>query len=214
MTVFESLPLVDGVVVANASGSIVFWSRAAEALFGYASEEASSLDVARLFDAWPAAPATLIARRKDGSTFLAEVTIDSIDDATSVITIRDRWGDEALESIEELDDIGVFDRDLVGDDLRWSEQLFHIHGLPPAPHPPALEELRARVVEEDRARVLATLDDAIRMQAALRVDYRFRRGEGDLRKLRVIGRVVADETGRALRIYGSVRDITEGERRR
>src|SRR5437870_3219277 len=95
MTVVESLPLIDGVLVADtANDSIVFWSRAAEALFGYAAEEALALDATKLFDQWPPASSLITARYKDGTTFLAEVTVASLDIGTSLITVRDIWGDE------------------------------------------------------------------------------------------------------------------------
>src|SRR5438105_837831 len=211
MTLVESLPLIDGVVVAVADGSIVYWSRSAEALFGYAVDEALTLDVSALFDQWPPASACATARRKDGTSFLAEVTVDSLDEGTAVITVRDLWGDEALSAIDEIDDVGAFDRDLVEDSSRWSEEVFRIFGLPPATRPPTIDELRERIIEEDRARFAATLDEAIRTRAPLRMQYRIRRGESEVRTLRATAKVIADEDCRPLRIYGSVRDITDAQ---
>ena len=211
MTLPESLPLIDALVVADANGSIIFWSRAAQALFGHSAAEAATLDVSALFDEWPPHSLFVMACRKGGATFLAEVTVDSFEETKILIGVRDVWGDESLSTVEELDDVGVFDRDLVNDDSRWSDEVFRIYGLPAAEQPPPLDELRAQVVEEDRARFVSTVENAIRTRAPIEMQYRIRRGEGEVRTLRATGRVAVDARGQPVRIFGSVRDITDAQ---
>src|SRR6185295_18558189 len=126
MTLVETLPLIDGVLVADANGSVVFWNRAAEVLFGYPAEEALQLGVAALLGIWPPASSFVTARRKDGTTFLAEIVVDWLEQALALISIRDAWGDEALSLINELDDVGAFDRDLVKGESRPSDEPFRI----------------------------------------------------------------------------------------
>jgi PAS domain-containing protein len=207
MTVVESLPLIDGVVLVSPADSILYWSRSAEALFGYSSEEILGHDVRDLFEEWPVQSPIVAARRKDGSSFLAEVTRDVLEIA-SVVTVRDIWGDEALKTIDELENVGTYERDLITGATRWSEELFDIYDLPRDSRPLSADEARRRVFDEDRARVAGAVEESIRTHAPLRVRYRIRRGS-ETRTLLATGNIVVDESGRALRVYGSVRDVSD-----
>jgi len=179
MTVLQSLPFIDGVVLVSPQDSILFWSRSAEALFGYSSDEILGHDVRELFGEWPVKSPIVEARRKDKSSFLAEVTCE-VAEVASVVTVRDIWGDEVLETIDELEHVGAYERDLTSGATRWSSDL-DIH-------------------DEDRSRVIALVEESIRRRAPLPVRYR---------TLLATGRLVADDNGRALRIYGSVREASE-----
>ena len=121
----------------------------------------ASEQVARFRSGGSCASACATARRKDGTSFLAEVTVDSLDEGTALITVRDLWGDEALSAIDEIDDVGAFDRDLVEDSSRWSEEVFRIFGLPPATRPPAIDELRERIIETFRAHGMAVVSQLV-----------------------------------------------------
>jgi signal transduction histidine kinase len=207
MTIVESLPLIDGVVLVGANDSILFWSRSAEALFGYESDEILGHNVRALFHDWPLSAPIVTAYRKDESSFLAEVTCEAGGD-TSVITVRDIWGDEALDTIEELEHVGTFERDLIDSASRWSDEVFEIYGLPRRSRVPTFDEVRRFVVEEDRARFVGAVEESIRTHEPLRVQYRIRRGGGETRTLVATGKLVTDDAGRAIRLYGSVRDVT------
>jgi len=207
MTVVESLPLIDGVVLSGPTGSILFWSRAAEALFGYSPNEIVGHDIRELFEAWPLTSPIVEARRKDGSSFLAEVTCEILEIA-SVVTVRDIWGDEALDTVDELQKVGAYERDLITGATRWSEEVFEIYDLPRDSRSLTVDEVRRLIVDEDRPRFVSAVEESIRTHEPLRIRYRIHRG-AETRTLVATGKLVVDDSGRAIRLYGSVRDVSE-----
>src|SRR5438309_2539995 len=191
-----------GVVAVDAENRIVVWSRSAEGLFGYTTAEMTGRDVAVLFEAWTPLGVEAIAQRKGGTTFHAAIEIDRGESGVSLITVRDASRARVFAEAEALAEIGSFERDLVGGDDRWSEELFRIFGLPPRQKPPPISEVKSFVIEEDRDRLTADLDLAIPEHNPLHPTYRIRRPDGQLRALRVHGSVLADGEGRAVRIIG------------
>jgi two-component system, cell cycle sensor histidine kinase and response regulator CckA len=210
MALVEPPAPIFGVVAVDDENRIAVWSRSAEGLFDYTAAEMSGRDVAVLFDGWPPANGEAVARRKRGTTFNAAIEIDKGENGYSLITVRDASRARLLAEAEALAEIGSFERDLVGGEDRWSEQLFRIFGLPPRQKPPPISEVTSLIVDEDRARFGADLESAIRDHNPLRLTYRIRRPDGELRTLRVHGSVLTDVEGRAVRIIGNVLDVTAG----
>jgi two-component system cell cycle sensor histidine kinase/response regulator CckA len=208
MALVDSPAPVFGVVAVDDENRILVWSRSAEGLFGYTAPEMAGRDAGILFDGLPPTRGEAVARRKRGTTFSAAIEIDEGENGSSLITVRDASRARLLEEAEALAEIGSFDRDLVGGDDRWSEQMFRIFGLPPRPKPPPIDEVSSLIVEEDRDRLAEDLDSAIREHNPLHLTYRIRRPDGELRALRVHASVLADVEGHPQRIIGNVLDVT------
>ena len=112
--------------------------------------------------------------------------------------------------------VGIFERALNQDDAYWSEECFHLYGLPPSSRPPTWSELLGRVHPDDRQMFTRQWDEL--KQSEQFVDSEFRIVRADLpagrqeRWLLTRGRLDAGSDGRPARVVGVAIDITERKR--
>jgi PAS domain S-box-containing protein len=120
-----------------------------------------------------------------------------------------RENKKRLREVERLANIGHWERDLVHDHIIWSEQTAHIFGWTPTNPQFGQAELERLIHPEDRpvqkAALHAVLHDHIRYD----VKYRIIRPDGQIRFVHVRDEVKYDKSGRPIRIFGTVQDITE-----
>jgi PAS domain S-box-containing protein len=154
---------------------------------------------------------------------LFEFRIDSADDAvrlamfltasliaTLLTTKRMRAEQELgesnarLEEAQQIAHVGWWDRDLITGRVTVSDEVVRILGTRPVG--PWLELIHP----EDRARVADAAAAAVRPGGArYDVEYRVLRPDGALRVVHSRGKVTWDDSGRPLRKFGVLQDITE-----
>jgi PAS domain S-box-containing protein len=120
--------------------------------------------------------------------------------------------EERLRLAVEATGLGLFDRDLLTGELRWSAPTKAIFGLP-ADRPVTFELFLAMIHPEDRERIGAAVDRALDPATASDYDAEFRcvRGDGTTRWVHAKGRAVFEGHGagrRAIRFVGTTQDIT------
>ena len=108
--------------------------------------------------------------------------------------------------------IGTWHLDLRTGVATYDESLNCIFGLPAVETQTSLEDRLARIHQDDRARVKAVIDDAIRRHGEFTLEFRVVRPDGTTRWLRDRGRIVVDDQGSPLVATGAVMDITERRR--
>ena len=116
---------------------------------------------------------------------------------------------ERIAQTERLGNLGWVEWDLVSGHTAWSDELYRIYDRDPALGPLSNDELSAMTVPEDQP---------IRLQAARTfaagqttdVTYRIRVG-GRTKHVRTVVDAVRDGSGRPLKIYGIVQDVTARE---
>ena len=115
---------------------------------------------------------------------------------------------ETLAAAQRIAKLGSWEWDLQADSLRWSEQLFEILGVPKntAPH---YDAYMARVHPDDRERMLEDLRLSMLSQPELDHEYRLVLPGGVVKMVHAQGVWTRDEEGRAVRLAGTVHDITE-----
>ena len=96
-------------------------------------------------------------------------------------------------------------------ELLWSDNLFRLCGLEVGAIVPSPEFVLERVHPDDLDTVVATLD-ALSDGESRSVEYRFRRGDGEVVFLRATIALIAESTAGNLRIIGSVQDLTTQRR--
>jgi PAS domain S-box-containing protein len=166
--------------------------------------------------------------RADGTTIDVDVTthdtvingracrIAQMNDITERIAAERarQASEEHLRAATRLAQLGSWSRDLVTGVCVWSPELFAMFGLPTTPDgagdAPSLALFLERVVPDDRARVLAQMDAAVRDRSRFTLRYRVL-VDGKVRSIAEVGAVACDEHGQPLRIFGSSQDITAYE---
>ena len=104
----------------------------------------------------------------------------------------------------------VWDWDLVSGTIWWNENLKEVFGIEPDALGSSLEAWSSRLHPEDRQRVLDGLETAIAGDAESWSDeYRFTHGNGDIVYVLDRGRIMRDTDGRAVRMLGSMIDLTD-----
>lgn len=117
-----------------------------------------------------------------------------------------------LELATEASGIGVWDWDLLTDEMVYSERTKEIAGLP-AGEPVTFEMVRSITHPEDLTSTLPqmqrAIDPAIRDRAPY--EYRIVRSDGEVRWVLAHGQAIFHE-GRAVRYVGTIQDITDQRR--
>lgn len=116
---------------------------------------------------------------------------------------------ERLKLATDAAGVGVWDYDLENGRLTWDDTMFTIFGQNPADFSSRYDAWRCRVLAEDLQGAEAALQTAINGGAPFNTSFRIRRGDGEVRIIRGVGRVHCNETGRPVRIIGINEDITE-----
>lgn len=91
----------------------------------------------------------------------------------------------------------------------WSAEVYRIHGLDPACHTPTLENALNLYHPEDRQRIAAIVENAVRTGQTFEFDARIIRGHGEARHVRSRGMTMADEAGEPVSLFGVFIDITD-----
>jgi PAS domain S-box-containing protein len=116
---------------------------------------------------------------------------------------------ENLARAQRVASLGSFDRDLVTGRSEWSEEFMRIWGVDDAASEDTAEFLVAMVHPEDREKFLAGRAAAINNEPVPPLDFRITRPDGESRVLHREYGAILDDRGRAVRLFGTVQDVTE-----
>ena len=117
-----------------------------------------------------------------------------------------------MAEMQQLARIGNWEFDLVHDKILWSEETFRIFGLSPGAEEPDFADVLLAIDSEDRAGFDAAIQRAIAEREPYDLDLRIRTPEGTLKFIHAQGSAVHDAAGNAIRLIGTVLDITERKR--
>ncbi len=161
--------------------------------------------------------------RLDGSPFEARLAGRSLQmegfHAASIWVIEDvseqqqaelaiRQAQDRLELAQEAGKIGVFDVDLLNDQVLWSEKLVAMFGLPPGASVRTRRDWMERLHPDDRDRAAAHFSDSLRGAGTdLRDSWRIVRPDGEVRWFLSAARIFRNEVGLAVRVVGVNVDI-------
>jgi len=231
----------DIIVLADGGGNLVEVNEQALRTYGYTREEMLTLKIEALRDSGSlpeppggAAPQASLEgsvfeemhRRRDGTTFPAEVSMKTVDiegGEHQLGIIRDiterRRSEEALrrtalrlDFAQTAAKAGVWDWDFATGDLMWSPRMFDLFGLDPENASPSFEMWRSILHPEDREAAELRIEQALALRTTLDSDYRVVLPGGEVRWINALGRAEYDGEGRPLRMVGICLDITERRR--
>jgi len=114
-----------------------------------------------------------------------------------------------LARTEAVAHVGSWEWEAEGDKVTWSEELFRIFGLEPAPEAPSFTEHQAFYVPEDRVRLVKAVEECLMNRVPYDLEVSIIRADGQLRHCVVRGFPEHGADGTVNRLYGSLHDITE-----
>ena len=104
---------------------------------------------------------------------------------------------------------GAWEWDAATDDIVWSPEMFAITGLASEAGAPGLETYLTMIEKMDRGKAVSDLKAALDGNGPFTTEFRIRRTDGAMIWLSISGVVEHVETGKPLRAYGILQDITE-----
>lgn len=114
-----------------------------------------------------------------------------------------------LKVAQQLANLGYWERDLITDRITWSEGTLRIFGQPlhyDSVNQAGLERL---IHPNDVQLQRSAMYKALHGDRLYEVEYRIVRPAGDIRWVHVCDQVENDSSGRPIRLFGTVQDITE-----
>jgi PAS domain S-box-containing protein len=119
-----------------------------------------------------------------------------------------RSSEHRLRLALEAGQMGWWEWDLATDGIHWSESLEVLNGLEPGSFGGTFADFIATVHPDDRDDVAAMTDSAM-TSGKSEITYRIVRPDGAVRWIEDMGKVLYDGNGRAIKMIGVERDITE-----
>lgn len=115
-----------------------------------------------------------------------------------------------LLEAQKIASVGSWERDLLTGDLHWTEEMFHIVGVPiDTCSVIARKMLYRQIPVSERTMVESVMEQAIRTCSEFDFEHQIIRSDGAVRHLHVRGYATPDEHGEARKIFGTTHDITD-----
>lgn len=145
----------------------------------------------------------------------AAAVIGTIRDITTEFTQREALAESErhLRTAQRLAKVGSFSWDLRTNELRWSDEVYRMYGIPEG-QPVTIEQLVDLTVRDDRGAFAERIQSA-RSRAADRSfgldveEHRIVRPDGQVRFVQSASEVELDPRGTPIRLVGTLRDVTE-----
>jgi len=128
------------------------------------------------------------------------------------IEIKLKTNEIQLTEAQHIANLGSWEWDVLTNKVRWSDELFSIFGLQPQESGATFETFLTFVHPDDRKIAESAIAQAFEDKVFPQYEYRITRPNGTLRVLQANGQVSDDETGRIIKMVGTVLDITERKR--
>jgi PAS domain S-box-containing protein len=123
-----------------------------------------------------------------------------------------RQAEETLALAQRIAHLGNWEWDLGADELRWSDEIHRIFGTESGVFEVTHRTFLARVHPRDRSLVRRAAVATIHGRQPFHIEHRIVRPDGSERFVEEQGEVLRDDRGRALRMIGTVLDITDRKR--
>ena len=123
-----------------------------------------------------------------------------------------RESEAKLKEAQRIAKIGYWEIDIAADHITWSEETWRIFGLPPQDRPLRKAELLAMIHPDDRPIRQQAFDRAVRERQPYNAEYRIIPPNGEIRFIQIRDEIVFDPSGRPVRMFGTVQDVTERKR--
>ncbi len=146
----------------------------------------------------------------DGAPCLVGVGIDVSDLRRTERLLLNSESD--LEKVQSIAHLGSWELDIASRTLTWSDEVFHIFGCVPGSFAPSYERFLSFVHPDDRDRMEEAQGHALKGDRELNLEHRIVRPDGVVRWVHELGKLERDAAGRAVRLLGTIHDISVHKR--
>ncbi len=115
---------------------------------------------------------------------------------------------DSLAKAQWIAHVGNWDWDIVADELTWSDEMYRIFGLNPSDSPGNFKSFITHIHPADLSTVRRSITRAISETGSYQLDHRVVRPDGEERTVIDQGEVFYDTGGKAVRMVGTLSDIT------
>jgi len=163
--------------------------------------------------------------RKDGSIIYISMLTESVrkDDGTIdylVAFFRDitkrklsetelRKSEARLRKAQHIAHLGFWEIDLISDELFFSDEIFSICALDRSKFDNSRSIFSKMIHPDDYGRVKQERQDSIKTGIPFNTEYRIIRADGEVRYVHSQGEVIRNDQGEAIRMVGTLQDITD-----
>jgi len=163
--------------------------------------------------------------RKDGGVLRVNLTASAILDADGIpcqvlcvfedftvlmLALDELQRDEALlAEAQRIARLGSWERDLITNTIRWSDEFYRIIGIEPHSVPASLEAFLRHVDPNDLQRVRQKVEEAQRKGISNSIDFQIFLSDGTKRMIHSRTEVQRDSLGSAVLLRGTIQDITD-----
>lgn len=137
-----------------------------------------------------------------------EALMEEIEERKSAVRTLRKVRDSLAEA-QRIAHIGNWDWDIVTNKLYWSDEIYRIFGLQPREFGATYEAFLRSVHPESRKYVQEAVDRALNEREPYSIDHRIVLPDGSERIVHEQAEVTFGEDGQAVRMMGTVQDITE-----
>ncbi len=162
--------------------------------------------------------------RKDGSSFPIAYISTPIMEGTKIqgavvsfndITKRKLTEGKLLETTQRFElatasaQLGIWDWDVESDIMVWNDRMFELYGISRASFPKCVKAWQNGLHPDDYAKAIADNQAALNGDKEFDTEFRVLHPDGKVKVLKANAIVIRDEEGKAVRMLGLNRDITE-----
>lgn len=120
--------------------------------------------------------------------------------------------EERLKEAQRIGRIGNWNWDIASNKLYWSDEIYSIFGQTPHEFDATYETFLATVHPEDLEYVKSSVNNALYEGKDYSIDHRIVKPDGTERVVHEQAGVIFDESGRPVRMAGTVQDVTESKK--
>ena len=120
-----------------------------------------------------------------------------------------RLSQSNLAEAQRLAHLGSWDWNIETNDLYWSDEIYRIFGLTPGEFGADYQAFLDTVHPDDRKSVIESVDAALKEDKPYDIEHRLVRRDGEIRMVNERAEVTFNDNGEAVRMIGTVQDITD-----
>ncbi|MBN2803587.1 MAG: PAS domain-containing protein [Deltaproteobacteria bacterium] len=117
-----------------------------------------------------------------------------------------------LELATESGRLGIWDWDLVNDSMVWNDRMFELYGISRNTFSNNIDAWVTGLHQDDKQRAIDECDIAIEGKQDFNTTFRVMHPDGTIVHIKADGMVIRDNNGKAIRMTGINRDISEQKR--